>query len=253
MNQNIEAILDKLLKKELTEKEIDALRQELPEGVSLKAFNEHDMILKGIDAYGVQQLRKELSEIHEKHYGVNSQKSKNGILKKKWLWFLLVLLGTGVAWFINKQNQKAKSPDQIFAEYYKPYDYATTTRNSDQQSLFTLSLLYQEKKYNAFIEQFEKYHKNRTDLNSDLILASGIAYLESNQPYKAIFQFNKIIENKDFNFEDQAIWYKSLALFKANEYNQCSTELEKLINNIDSEYHAESSALMRDLNTLKLK
>ena len=117
----------------------------------------------------------------------------------------------------------------------------------------TLGILYNEKNYSEFISQFEKEFKNSTSLSSDLILAAGIAYLETNEPYKAIFQFEKIIANGDFNYEEAAYWYQALALIKAEEYHASQAILEKIVTTQDSQYSEKSKLLIKDLKKLARK
>ena len=95
------------------------------------------------------------------------------------------------------------------------------------------------------------YYKQEDNLSSDLILAIGISYMEIGQPYKAIYQFERIIVNGDISFSDTALWYKALALLRAEEYGSCNLILTQLSKNEDSDYIKESQVLLTKVNRLK--
>jgi len=216
MNKNIETKLDTLLRKDLSAHHIETIRNSVEGEISNMEFDEHIDVMKGIDAYGVSQLREELKAIALGIYAISN-------------------------------SSNSRTVDELFAEHYEPFDYSVGTRDADQATAFDLGVLYQDKKYLEFIDGFEQNFKSREDINSDLILACGVSYMETDQPYKAIFQFNRIIENQDFSFVDAAQWYKTLALFKAQEFTQCSESLSIVVSNQDSDFYEKGIAFQTDL------
>lgn len=248
MNIEVERKLDTELRRNLSKIELTAAKERLVNIASPQEIEEHLEVMQGIDAYGATQLRAQLKDIHQKQFGNDSAtgplKSKRKLLlvALAFITFISLLLVTN---FLGK-----KTPDKIYAEYYEPYNYQSGQRSVDENSLFKLGILYQEKNYTAFISEYEKNFKNDTEQQSDLILASGIAYLEIDQPYKAIFQFKKIIENEDFNYMESAQWYEALALFKAEEYSSCKEKLEKLAEDHSSQYYVQSSGILKEMGNI---
>jgi len=248
MKTELVSKLDAELRRDLRNDEINEIKDRLSNIVSKEDFDKQVEVMKAIDAYGVDQLRLKLKSIHGKHF------EREKVVKRKsntWIWLTLaVLIFSLVAGIIYINSSKSKSPSDIYASYYQPYNYSNTKRAAAESSIISLGILYNEKNYHKFIDVFEESFKNQENLQSDLILASGIAYLETDAPYKAIFQFNKIIENQDFNYEESAIWYSALALFKAEEYNACKTKLEELVSDNGSSYHSKSKDLIKELNRI---
>lgn len=245
MNIEVERKLDTELRRNLSNKELEAAKERLINIASPQEVDAHIEVIQGIDAYGATQLRAQLKDIHRKQFGEDliaspsKPKRKLLLIALAIMAFISIILATN---FLGK-----KTPDKIYAEYYEPYTYQSGQRNVDENSLFKLGILYQEKNYTAFISEYEKHFKSDADQQSDLILASGIAYLEIDQPYKAIFQFKKIIENEDFNYMESAQWYEALALFKAQEYQSCKEKLERLAGEDGSQYYARSRSMLKEI------
>ena len=250
MNKEAEYNLDLQLRRALTSTEIETIKEDFAKDIPIEVIEEHIQVVHGIDAYGAANLRKDLVAIHDKHF---REPQKEAVAKSPWKALALLAMAAMIvlsSLYIYKMKALAKSPENIFAEYYEPYNYATVKRDASEVSMLTLGVLYNDMNYSEFIVHFEKEFKNSQDLSSDLILAAGIAYLETNEPYKAIFQFEKIITNGDFNYEESAYWYKALALIKAEEYIASQSILEQLLANKNSQYSERSRLLIRDLESL---
>jgi len=250
INQIIEEQLDSSLRRALITDSISVVVEGLEEKLPDELVERQLEIMAGIDAYGQVQQRKNLRAIHRKHFEKAAiTSSKNKLLYKIFLAALGgLILFASVSVIMSKYF--SKTPNAIYAEYYKPYKYSYGQRAAAEKSLISLGVLYNEQDFDGFLELYETHFKNDQILGSDIILASGIAYLETNQPYKAIFQFSKIIKNEDFNYLEAASWYEALALVKAGEYTLSIEKLEVLRENVNSIYSDDSKKLIKDLEFL---
>ena len=252
MDKSIEKIIDDEILGGISDPELQALKEKLSDQVSAEEFDQHIDVSKAIELYGNEELRKEFKLIHKKHFGSNSSGTPQVGITRRISLIILAAVLLGVAYLFWQKSNSVKSTDQLFAEYYEPFNYSNTSRNGEQQSPFGLGVLYREKKYQEVIDQFETYFKQNDNLDSDLLLAVGIAYTETNQPYKAVYQFDRIIDNRDFNYSDTALWYKALALLKANEIEDCQRILNQLVEDDSSEYIIESKSLLIGLAQVKV-
>jgi len=245
-----ETKLDVTLFKDMSQASINKLKESLKNEYSSEEIDRHVDILHAIDAQGVKQLKGELKVIHEKNFGVKNDTTSNFNVTKILLGLLIASLLGLAAWFVINNSPTIKTSNQLYAEYYEPFDYTSNTRDGDQKSTFELGVLYQKGQFVEFIQQYEQHHKQNDELSSDFILAVGIGYTEIDQPYKGIYQLDKIIDNKDFNFIDSALWYKALALLKANEIKNCKEVLAIILNNKNSEYYSKAEELNKELQRI---
>jgi len=227
MYKDKETTLDNLLRKDVDASELELLREQLKDKISKEEFNEHLELMDGIDAAGRDDLKSKLKNIHAQHFTSTEEPKKFFTVNK--LLSLLLILFLGVSALVYLKNiTTVDTPQQIYAEYYKPYDYKDSRRDVAKKSMFSIGLLYQENKFDEIVTVYEAEIKNKDEMTSDLILAVGISYLENGDPYQAIYLFNQVIKNDDFSYIDQALWYKSMALIKAEEYKEGQVQLNKI-------------------------
>jgi len=250
MDKNVEYKLDEGLFISLADENVDKLKSDLVATLDAQEIDDHVDIMKSIDAYGFEKLRGELKSIHRRYYGVTRASDKDTTLKKILLSLVIISVILAALFFFQKTKTVPIDSTQLYAQYYEPYEYNSATRNAAPKSIFELGRLYQEKQYEEFINQYETYHKHRDDLMSDFILAIGISYTESGEPYKGIYQFDRIIDNQDFNYKNMALWYKALALLKADETLDCMKVLETLVSS-QSDFQKPAKALLKDLKKLR--
>ena len=251
--------MDKLLEQELdiriledaSNEGINSLKNEFEGRIDPKEIDRHAEVVKSIDAFGYEMLRRELKDIHKVHFGSEKLAVTNNRLKIALALVVLVALFTALFFFFQSSRTSSLDATELYAEYHEPYEYNSVTRSGTQKSLFELGRLYQEKMYGEFIIQYENYHKQKDDLTSEFILAIGVAYTESGEPYKGVYQYDRIIDNQDFSFLDIALWYKSLALLKADEKTDCIKILEELISR-DSEFRKQAEALLKDVRKIAI-
>lgn len=250
MNQLIESKIDKALFANITAEGIESLKEELREEIDSEQIDLHVDIVRAVNAYGNDLLRQELKQLHIKHFGKEHQLAKGRVGLKYILLVLIGILSIGAATYLLKAKNSGKTSMQLFAEYYSPVEFNSTQRNMGQGSTIILEDLYQGGQYAEYIELWERNFGQREDLTSEVILASGVAYVEMDSYDKAIKQFDVIIDNNDFSYADQASWYKAMTLLRADDLISCRRVLQEIILNPDSDYKAESQSLLKKLDSI---
>lgn len=245
MDKSQESLIDKNILKDISQKEVVELKEKLKSSIPYKEFDNHVNIVRAIDYYGQEELRKKLKLFHKKHFRAN------GSNKKKWLILSLITIGLMISIFLLLKTFNKKNPHQLYVEYYKPFEYNVTQRNAVQTSRFKLGVLYQKQEFKEFINQYEGNFESNEELTSDLILAIGISYSELDQYQKAIEHFDMIIKNQDFNFYETAMWYKAMSLLKEGQIGKCEEVLNELKSMPNTEYGSLCNELLNDLDKIE--
>jgi tetratricopeptide (TPR) repeat protein len=144
--------------------------------------------------------------------------------------------------------QSPVSTEEIYSEYYEPYEATITFRSADTElnSLLTQAYMkYQEQEYNEALRLFDAVLQKRKDMAANLY--SGISYMEIEKYQKARSSFENVIEDKNNLFLDQAKWYMAMCHVKLNNLNEAKDLLRELSE--ESLYYKKpSKEVMRKLH-----
>ena len=162
---------------------------------------------------------------HQKFY------DKKG--KSKWL--LLGALGLITAalllYFLVLKSPKTDPIQYAETLLEQPYKNPMILRNSSDNDWSSLISLYKNKRYPEFIIRL-KPRINDNSATSEQVLYYAIShlYLEPIDCASAIPQLNNLI-NKSDGYEEQALWFRSLANLKCNNEQAAKADLKKVISN----------------------
>lgn len=140
------------------------------------------------------------------------------------------------------------SNEELFAEYYKPYDVHMNVRSGNEiidKGLSKAMELYEEKDYyNALrlFEQILKEDESRIGLN----LYSGISQMEIEEYKGANRSFQRIIDNKTNLYIDQAEWYMAFC-YLMTDNRQKAIEQFSAISAGDSYYSEKAGEILSKL------
>ena len=128
------------------------------------------------------------------------------------------------------------SSDRLFAEGYTAY-LTTTTRAENDSTGSKIEQAYRQENYEAV----KKLNANSVLSVNDIFL-TGMSYLETNDPARAISNFQVVIadvrDEKKSELKDAAEYYLSLAYLKNNDYDQ-AIELMNMIHDNSSHHYKE--------------
>jgi tetratricopeptide (TPR) repeat protein len=137
------------------------------------------------------------------------------------------------SWFLLKQFNP--SPDELYARYYTPYENvysvrSAVTQNTMEQSAIRAFRNYDMKNWAEAETNFAGAINNNPD-NISYLFYSGIVKLELNKTNEALSHFNKVIQQEQGLFTQQAYWYISLACLKSGDIGKAKDYLNRIVQN----------------------
>ena len=89
----------------------------------------------------------------------------------------------------------------------------------------------------------------RTDGNPQVIFFKGVCFLLTDEPRKAIKEFDVIIENMNPSYYDEAIYYKAIALLRLDKKESALEQLRNLAD-MFSPYAPKARDMIEKINNL---
>lgn len=127
------------------------------------------------------------------------------------------------------------SSDRLFAENYSAYELTIRDKNDNTES--KIEKAYREKNYAEVI----KLNANSVLSIKDIFL-TGMSFLESNDPARAISNFQVVIadvkDDKNSALKDATEYYLALSYLKNNDYDQ-ALELMNTIHDSSSHLYTK--------------
>jgi len=200
----------------------------------------------------IMELRDQLDTI----VATTHHNSISGLMKvmkhsKKWIAAasitLLLTIGGGVFYHLHQPLNK----DEIFDEYYKPYEATVAYRsaNAELNGLLAKGFeAYRNKNFSRALTLFQKVLNQREDIAARMY--SGISYIEVEKYRQANNSFSKVVNDKDNLFVEQAKWYMSICYVKIGDFDRSLYLLEDLKSE-SLYYRNQSEKLILKLKQLK--
>ncbi|MFT3703456.1 MAG: hypothetical protein QM802_13860 [Agriterribacter sp.] len=243
--------LVRYLDNEMSEEERIHLENEMAEDNKLKA--ELDAVRtsqKAVRHYGIttdvsrlhkemmKELKEPMADKPAKSRLVNMFSSPLKIAAA----IVIVLFAAGLIEYFSLSSQS------IFSSQYITYELPNLRGDSVTH---TTTSYYQEKKYDLYINAFEKLATPSTEEK----FMAGISYIELNQPQKAIDQLGSIQTASVAALQQQELdYYLALAYLRNNEPSQAYSIFEKIYNDTSHAYHDRVSKwLLIKLKMLSFK
>jgi tetratricopeptide (TPR) repeat protein len=228
MNENSSnaEILIQYLDGELEGDELKALKENLTSDPSLRQELENLQLAQmAIRSYGMKirvgaihnEMMQKLKENKDPKAKLVKMIIQNGLRIAA---VLIVLVGISALY-----QYLTTSPEKLFSENYHPYSIHTM-RGSSENSV--LSEKYKKGNMDSVILEFNSMSSHQPE---EFILA-GIAYLENNQPARAIETFKTLIQkntdSKTDYFEDDAEYYLAMSYLNNQEPEKALALFEKI-------------------------
>jgi hypothetical protein len=141
------------------------------------------------------------------------------------------------------KKTSARSPEGLYLEYYKPFQFASDYRDGEPSS----NSLY-AKAVSAYRDQHWAEAQRLSDsllivdsANSDYRLINGLSKQASGEFIGALNQYQVLI-SKGGSYALQAYWYKALILLKTGKIKECRAELGKLKQADNKPYDSSSQS-----------
>jgi len=233
----------------LNEEELNLFEEKLKTDEKFVAqLNMRKGIINGIEAFGRQNLKEELKNIHQE---VISQKVEKPAKERRLIPYIAVaatisILVIALFWLLNFDSNP--SHNDLYSQYFAPYTLSIAQRSDNKEVDIKISQLYNDKKYKEVIPLLKTKLQPLAPKPSSLLLATGIAHLEIGQAKDALKYFNQITANEDFNFENEVQWYSALAYLKLGDIKLCKKQLQSLVNDPKADHHQTAKELIEKLD-----
>ncbi len=246
MEKNIE-IIEKFIANELDGEQLVWFQNQLRSNREfVKQYQLHIDINEAIKENDIVQLRDKLDSIYNQ-YIKDKKKVIHFNLYNKLAIAASILIIIGITCIYLLTN-KSLSNQELFAQYYEPYETVVNHRSGDdyEEILFAKAFnLYENKLYNEALVYFNQILETQPD-NTFILFYTAISEIETEQTEAAIEKFKQIIDNKNDVLYQQSKWYLALCYLKADKANEailifneiidnnfyCKTEAEKILRQI---------------------
>jgi len=146
----------------------------------------------------------------------------------------------------------SKTPDELYQEFYSPYQFASDYRDAANRTVNLFSQAVRAYRKGNFCKA-ELLSDSLTvvdHVNPDYLLLSGLVKIAIGKYSNAIEKFNAVITHGG-SYEINARWYLALAFLKEGKISDCRTELRFLQESGNSYFKNEVNKLLRKIEHLK--
>ncbi len=243
MNENQ---IDRYLLNQMTPEERSAFETRLENDQSLtQEVSIQREVLEDIEGIGRIELKSKLKQIHQDLYSSSAQPKTK--FRKLFYRVAVAAIFLGVLTFGWWSLQQAPDSTQLYAQNFEPFELSLSQRSDGDISLAKIESAYDAGRYDEAIVMFQEAIKDKATQSSQILLGLGISYLQTDQPQKAITQFDQILANNDFNYEDEAQWYLGLAYLKLNDIPNARKHMNVLTSDLSRDHYEEAQKLLLQL------
>lgn len=229
------------------EKEMQ-VNPELVKEVALYKMIEGEMTLHLQQQVDQQNLSTTLKDLSHQYFKKKEAKVKS--INHWWYAAASVAAAAAILFFIFRPfSSGAFNSEKLFAYYVKEVEpLSSAERGNKADTLVTRAVsLYNKKDYQHAMPLLQSISVKQPG-DVQLLMATGICYLQTGQYDSSINLFDKISTGTTV-FKNDAVWYKALVFLKQNKPEDCYTVLLTLSN--DADKYKEAQELMKKIASRK--
>ena len=233
--------IDAYLKGELNEEEKQQFEKEIDQDKTLaQELHFHEMTQRHIELLEDRKITAQVQAIHQAEL---KRRRRKALVKQIRYWAVAasILLLLALSWWL--WDSPSANPDTLYAEYYTAYELPFGNRN-EQNSQTEAGALYLAGEYEKAAPIMEALLAADTGL-SKIQFALGICKMELEQWNQAVPLFEKLIEDNDVLYADNARWYLALCALKLNNSATAIEHLEILTNIEGAVFQDDAAVLLR--------
>lgn len=173
---------------------------------------------------GEKKLRKNLEELSDEYFNINTRKKPAKIISLRRVLELaaasiIIVLGT---WFILNQTQSKPT----YSEYADYGALALTERGEDDSVKILAENLFNNEQYEEAVGILEKIHVQDPE-NNQIKLYLAMALIETEQYERADTLLTEIRENESV-YQYRAVWYLALSYLKQGDIEATKAVLKEI-------------------------
>ncbi len=235
ISQEDQELIDGFLNGQLDEASHLSFLERIQKEATFREKVEHMRLL----STGIKEeaLKEEMNKFHASLSSGTSLKVR--WMQSKWMRIAaaaVIVFGVCVVFIVSGQSKQEK----LFARFYKADPGLMTTMSASENYDFNRAMVdYKSGNFEAALQGWLKLRQSSSSDTLDYFI--GSAYLASGANEEAIKYFDQALKNGETVFYDDALWYKSLALVKANRVAEAAIILK-------SSNHPRKNELLSALN-----
>jgi len=243
--KDIEAFLDD----HLSESEKASFMEELSENEDLRAaVNLERELRASLSEPDVIQMRKTLNEIPQEEYTLDRKiiipvhKMRRNFVKAATVAAIFVFVA-GIS--ILMQNSGGTGRD-LLSDFLQPPQSLTTFRSAERVpsvDLQTAFRFYNQSDYLNALVYFRKVVENESS-NQMARFYSGVSYQGLNRFENAVIEYNRVVQDNDNIFVEQAEWYRAMCYLKLGKKETALAQLTGIIEK-EGFYERNAKLLLR--------
>ncbi|MFK7770510.1 MAG: tetratricopeptide repeat protein [Saprospiraceae bacterium] len=226
-------LIEKYLAEEMQGMELEKFEAQLQTDAELKEeLNLHRQVTETLKGEKVHQLRSVLNDV-DKNWETPSKKEPAKVVNFNFRRILTIaaafaLLVIGYQWFTNSDL----SSEELYAANFETYPMLLNQRSAEENNASSVTYnnaitFYNKKDFTQAEAAFAKLLQDQPDNVSFQFYQANI-FLSSQNAANAIPIFQKIIDDNNPLFEEQARWYLSLAYLQLDQKENAKVLLEKI-------------------------
>ncbi len=248
--------IDQFINRELSEKQLESFETELANNPDLAAELElHREIEASLNEKDVMNLRDKLGKI-SKDIIREKRKQRSLIARIPNSRIAVATIAASLILLISitslVSRHKAASEQELYTEYFRPYEATGIFRYSDSNLDSKLSLAlheYNETNYTKAVKLFSDVLRYDPE-NPVGNFYQAMALQELGQYQPAITSYNQVIQAKNNLFIQQAEWYSALCMLQNDNRKKATKQFQKIAEN-KGYYADKASAILRKLADLE--
>ena len=232
---NKEQLIQKYFKGSLSLEEEKELKSLLENDDDFNAqFEDYSNMNKAFKSAEAVELKEFLNQLEEKTVSSNTQWYKNSVLYYATAAILIISLC--IPFLINP------SPESIYENFYEAYPNVEQpiVRGAQQDDISKAFQDYENGNYNVATENFKVLLQK--DSNPNYRFYYGMALLNDAKYEFALEELSKI-ENLDFDYKEETLWYQSLILIRVKKFEEAKLKLKRL-DDLGSMFKSEERKLL---------
>lgn len=202
----------------------------------------------GVKLYGISQQVKNIHEgLFDKEQPLWLNKTRS-ISIQRVLRFGMAAAAILILVFVSIGGYKfyKLSPENLYDESFVAYNLSNV--RSNEVPVSDIEKMYKEQNFTGIIKEAKK----KVDLPEKDYLLTGLAHMELNDPFSAIYFFKKVTANTSSWYQQDAEYYLAMAYLKNHDYDLAISLMQKIRHHPEHIYSNQfSTTFIRKVKLLK--
>ena len=207
--------IDNYLSGKMDESTLTQFKRDLANDQDLAdEVKEHELAVHVVIAINDRSLRAQVQRIHQKEKRLPKKD------RRIWFWTALAAAAACFVFILYPSQKKSPTPDDLFFTYYTTSKVSFGSRDANgNKQLIEAGSAFTKGEFSEALPLFHNALSSQPD-HPKILLAIASCHLELDQPDLAISYLNKIIDQRNPLYHEEATWYKLMTYLKLNNSDE---------------------------------